>query len=59
MIFKEEVASYTCRSGRDLKTNPTVFWNSCEPKRPKRDDPPDANAFCCVPEEFVSLDESA
>lgn len=48
----------TCLSGRDLKTNPTVLWNSCEPKRPKRDVPPEAATFSCVSDMFDSLEES-
>jgi hypothetical protein len=58
MIFKGKVISYTCWSGLDLETNPKAFSNSCERKRPRRDGPPDADAFFSVSEEFVSLDES-
>lgn len=40
-------------------TNPTVFWNNWDPKRPNREDPLDTDGFAEVFEEFAFLDESA
>lgn len=56
--WKQVIQKITWRSGLDLETHPIVFCRICEPKRPKRDGPPDPDALYGVLDEAASFDES-
>lgn len=60
MYYEDMDQELTCLSDRGLKTSPTVFCKSPEPKpkRGNRDAPPEPDDLPCALDEVASVDES-